>query len=108
MTSKEAVKDIPVENAKMTVDEYIDAFVKKYGLNEFFSYVRCSGRNLMYKKVLIWVLREKLCLTFPDIAEKFHNNHATIMYHYDDVAGNYDLRRLGENAWEIYTTTNKL
>ena len=46
----------------MTYEEYAKVFIKKYELN--LQYKRASGDNLFYKKILIYILRERFRLGF--------------------------------------------
>lgn len=86
----------------MSPNEFIDAFIKFYSLDDIAAYRKCSGRALFYKKVLIYILRIKFRMSFPEIAKVFNNHHATILYHYQDISKMKGLDRSVEDAWKIY------
>lgn len=86
----------------MTYEEYIKVFVEHYKLDGIFSYQRCNGRNIIYKKVLIFILRNKFFLNYEQIATIFKNDHTTIIYHYWDIFNNVELSRLATEAWKLY------
>lgn len=95
------------EEIVMTPEEFISAFIEKYELKDFFNFRRSSGKNLYYKKVLIWILRMKFHMSFPQIGKIFRNGHMVIMWHFNDASGNRDLGRYVEDAWEIHRNFNR-
>lgn len=86
----------------MRSNEFIKEFKAHYRLDGLMDYARCSGRNLYYKKVLIYILRTRFRLSFPAIAKIFRNNHATIIYHFNDVSSNMDMLGEVDDAWKLY------
>ena len=90
------------QKCSMTSDEYIKVFISHYKLVGLFAYKRVTGKNLIYKKVLIYVLRTYFHMTFTSIAKLFINDHANILYHYKNVCENLELEKLTNDAWELY------
>lgn len=86
----------------MKFSQYIKKYMKHYQLQDMLLYSRCAGRNLFYKKVLIYILRVRFSLTFDKIADVFNNNHSTIMYHFNDIMYNQELDSTVKDAMKLY------
>lgn len=86
----------------MKYREFLDRYIKVYKLDGFLDYYRCTRSNLLYKKVLIYILRNKFHLSYPQIADIFHNDHSTIIFHYNDVIDNLGVyQEVIDDAWNI-------
>jgi hypothetical protein len=86
----------------MTSDEFVTKFVDHYKLVNFLKIDRCYGRNIYYKKLLIYILRHKFSMSFPKIAKVFDNTHAAVMFNYKTFLKTTNQERNVEDAMKLY------